>query len=421
MNNSSSAINEASSSPQSSTDKSEVKPKKNNQAKQIISFIKTLFTKKNNNATNSPKKNQPSGNVNMFHKLLISGRSIIDILDQLATLLNSGIRLVDALIILKQQVDNWALKKLLINIINKVQSGTQLSEALEAHPDIFPKKWTSLVKAGESSGELAKILTDLAADEQEQQKLKSSLKGAMAYPVFVMILSFVLVVYMLLFVVPEISEIYAKMHQKLPGATLFVIALAEFIKQYILVIVGVLVGGIFFIKGSAKYINLVRNILDFIKLRIPIFGELIKKQNIAVFAGNLGLLLKSGVLVVDALYIVREALTNTLYQKEMDKIIKGVISGKRISEEMGLINLEKEEFKNNVFFPLNVSQMIHIGEESGNLSDILERLKNNYINKINLVIKTLSSLLEPFMIIFVGLMIGGILLAVILPFFSMKM
>ena len=365
-------------------------------------------------------KAKTEGDLQFWHYFLIGKKDMIQFLEQLSTLLSSGIRLVDSLVIIKQQSESFILKKLLEQLVAEVRNGALMSQAMAKYPKLFPEKWVSLVRAGEKSGQLEQILLDLSEDEQDQQRLVSALKGAMAYPMFVIVLTAVLVVYMLLVVVPEISEIYAKMHQKLPTPTLMVIAMSEFIQETYMAIL-VFIGGIIVaLKTSAHYLEMVRLAIDWVKLRIPVLGSLRRKQNIAIFAGNMALLLRSGVLVVDALTIVREVVPSPLYKREFTKIIDGVTKGKKISQEMGLINLQKEEFIKNFYFPLNVSQMIHIGEETGTMATLLEKLKKNYSNQINLTVKTFSSLLEPFMIIIVGIMVGGILLAVILPFFSMQ-
>lgn len=365
-------------------------------------------------------KQESTSGLQWFHYFLISKKEMVAFLEQVSTLLSSGIRLVDSLVIMKQQSESFATKKLLAKLIEDVRNGALLSQAMALHPQLFPEKWISLVRAGEKSGQLEQILLDLSEDEQEQQQLMSALKGAMAYPVFVIVLTSVLVVYMLVVVVPEISDIYAKMHQKLPAPTLFIIALSEFLQQSYLVLLALIVGIIALLKTSAHYLQMVRNAMDWLKLRIPVLGPLKQKQNIAIFSGNMALLLRSGVLVVDALRIVGDVVPSPLYKQEFLRILDGVTKGKRISQEMGLINLQKEEFIKNFFFPLNVSQMIRIGEETGTLANLLEKMKKNYSNQIHLTVKTFSSLLEPIMIILVGVMVGGILLAVILPFFSMQ-
>lgn len=371
--------------------------------------------------SNTPQNPTPiNRNMGLFAYFLISKNDLVNFLEQLSTLLSSGIRLVDSLVIMKQQAETASMKKLLACIISDIRNGALLSQAMEQHPRLFLVKWISLVRAGEKSGQLEQILLDLAEDEQEQQKMVSALKGAMAYPVFVVILTTVLVMYMLIVVVPEISDIYTKMHQKLPAPTIFIITLSEIIQQTYPLIIGGFLGLIVGIKISSHFFLIFRELLDWINLRIPVFGNLRKKQNIALFAGNLSLLLQSGVLIVDALNIVRDVIPSPLFKNELRRIIGNVERGAKISQEMGLINLQKEEFIKNFYFPINVSQMIHIGEETGNLAKILEKLKKNYSNQIQLTIKTFSSLLEPVMIIIVGLMVGGILLAVILPFFSMK-
>jgi type IV pilus assembly protein PilC len=372
---------------------------------------------------NNENKDAPiilQGHIPYVYKYLVRKEELVDLMDQLATLLVSNIAILDSLIIIKQQCHSKILKRIFALIAEDVKRGLLLSQAMERQGHIFPEKWISLIQTGEYSGQLAEILVDLSSEEKKHIRLHAALKSAMAYPLFILTLTLGLLLYMLLVVVPEIQDMYEKMHQSLPSITLLVINLSEWVKEFFASIIIVFFASIFTIKLLSQLIFPLKKGLDFVSFYIPILGDLRKKQNIALFSGNLAMLLKSGILVTDALLIIQKVLPSVLYQKEVERIFTQVNSGKRISQEMGLINLQKEEFLYNFYFPLQVAQMVHIGEETENLVPMLEKIKEDYMNKIDTTLKTFSSLLEPVMILFVGLAVGGILLAVMLPFFSLK-
>lgn len=377
-------------------------------------IIRKLFNKKNSDP-DTIREHMPS-----IYRYLLNKEELIDLMDQLGTLLISGIAILDALIVIKQQSGSSILKRLFKNITEEVRGGLLLSQAMERQKGFFPEKWISLIETGEYSGQLAEILSELAREEKKHIRLHAALKSAMAYPLFILMLTIALLLYMLLVVVPEIQDMYEKMHQSLPSATLLVIQLSEWVKESF----GSILLFFFALSLSIKFLSQVflpiKKMFDLLLLQLPIFGDLRKKQNIALFSGNLAMLLKSGVFITDALDIVKKVLPSVLYQEEVAKISAAVNSGSRISQEMGLINLQKEEFLYNRYFPLQVAQMLHIGEETENLVPMLEKIKEDYMNKIDTTLKTFSSLLEPVMILFVGLAVGGILLAVMLPFFSLK-
>ena len=355
-----------------------------------------------------------------FYGYFIQKKDLVNILDQLGTLLISGISIIDALVIITEQSESFILKRLFYNITQSVKRGLLLSQAMERQKQFFPNKWVQLIKIGEYSGQLAEILVDLAAEEEKQIQLKDQLKSAMAYPVFILFLTLSLLAYMLLIVVPEIHEMYSKMQQSLPTPTLIIIDISTWLQEYIIQILVVSMSFFITIHIASQKIIYVKKYMDFIFLRMPIFGSLQKNHNIALFSGNLSMLLKSGVNITDALVIVQTLLPSTLYQNNIQKIIDGVNRGSKISQTLGMENLKEGQFKKNFYFPIQVIQMIRIGEETENLVVMLQKIKKNTMSHIDIRLKTLSSLLEPIMIVGVGLTVGIILLSVMLPFFSLK-
>ena len=339
---------------------------------------------------------------------------------QLAILLSSDINLMDSLNIMEKQTQTKTLKKILQLIMLNISKGKLLSESMAMFAKIFPPIYTSLVNAGEKSGALVKILRELSSQMEEQNKLLGKIKGAMIYPVVVMSLAMAMVSGILILIVPKLAKMYAEAHMELPFMTKLVMGASKMLaeKGHIALAVFIVIGiaiKIFVAKTDAG-----KFMMDKFVFGLPIFGKIAKNKNIIVFTGNFALLIGNGVLITDAFDIVKDAMSSIYYQKEIQIMKEGVIQGKAISEMMGLLNLQTGEYKENKFFPLNIAQMIVVGEQTGNLDKMLNKIKENYARETTDTVAVMSSLMEPIMIVGIGSMVGFLLLAIMLPFFNMS-
>lgn len=357
--------------------------------------------------------------IERFFTFLVTKKDKLFFLDQLSTLISSDINLIDGLRLLKQQSNKRAMKKLLDHMIKDIEAGSVLSQSMMKYPRVFPRMWTHLIKAGEESGQLAEILRKLNAQQTEQAKLMGSIKGALVYPSFIVIMMIVLTVVMMTTIVPQIQQIYDQANVDLPLPTQIVIQISGFVVNSGAVFAAAVVGVIMLIITGIKRVYFMGKIWDWLNLRWPVFGDLNKKRNLILFADNVQLLLGSGILLTDALTIAADIVPSVGYTEEILLIKDKIMKGENMSKAMGLIDVAHEKFEPNFFFPLEFAQMINVGEQTGNTNSVLDKVKNTYSEKVSNTVKNLSTLLEPIMIILVGGMVAVFLLAIMLPFFGL--
>lgn len=338
----------------------------------------------------------------------VTGKNLAVFTRQFATMIDAGLPLIQGLDILGAQEPNPTLKKAIIKIKGDVESGSTLSNALKKHPKIFNNLYVSLVAAGEIGGMLDTILNRLAIYIEKNEKLKSKVKGAMVYPSVVLIISFIVIAVLLIFVIPVFQEMFEGLGGELPALTQAVVDLSDFLRNYIVYILAT-IAALYFAFVKFKSTEKGRIIVDKILLGLPVFGSLLKKSAVANFTRTLGTMTSSGVPILDGLVIVSATAGNKVIEKAILDTKTSISEGKTIAEPLA---------KSGIFPPM-VTQMISVGESTGALDTMLEKIADFYEDEVDAAVDTLTSLIEPFMMVFLGGTIGTMLAAMYLPIFKM--
>ncbi|HUT62877.1 MAG TPA: type II secretion system F family protein [Anaerolineae bacterium] len=329
---------------------------------------------------------------------------------QFSAMISAGLPLIQCLTILSEQTENQNFKKILMSVTSSVETGNSLADSLGKHSDVFPELFVNMIAAGEIGGILDTILIRLATFLEKAAALKRKIKGAMMYPIVISVVSVLAVTALLIFVIPVFSRMFADFNAELPGPTQFVVNLSNFIKTpvKILPLVGVL-GLIGF--SFAKYRKTPKGHFntDKILLQIPVFGDLARKSSIAQFSRTLGTLLTSGVSILEALEITAKTSSNMVIRRALLSMIGAISQGKTITEPM----------KATGVFPPMVIQMVAVGEESGGLDQMLSKIADFYDEEVNAAVETLTSIMEPIIIVILAVVMGGTLIAMYLPMFDM--
>ncbi len=327
---------------------------------------------------------------------------------QLATMMKAGVPLLQAFDIVGRGATNPRLTKLLSDIRSDVETGTSLSSAFRKHPMHFDALYCNLVEAGEAGGILEALLDRLAIYQEKTLALKAKIKSALMYPIAVLVVAFVVLVVIMIKVIPTFKEVFSSFGADLPAPTLFVIAMSEFFVSYWVVIFGVMVGGSYVFLQAWKRSEKMQMVMDRLLLRIPIFGDLINKSVIARWTRTLSTMFAAGVPLVEALDSVGGASGNAVYAEATAKIQRDVSTGSALTTSM----------LGTGVFPTMVIQMASIGEESGSLDHMLGKAAEFYEDEVDEMVKGLSSLMEPIIIVVLGTIIGGIVVAMYLPIFK---
>lgn len=326
---------------------------------------------------------------------------------QIADLLSSGIPLVKALGVIQNQTSNPALRQIIVQITQDVTGGDSLAGAMSRHPKTFSKLYVAMVRAGEAGGLLDQVLSRLADFAEGEAETKSKVKSALAYPLVMVAAGFGAVIVLMTVVMPKIMKIYEDMDQQLPTSTVMLISISNALQQYWYIFLGATVG-LVFLAGKTLKTKEGKKAFDKFLIKIPILGDLIVKKEIANFSRTLGSLLHNGVSILQSLEITQDVLTNEVVADEVRKIPENVTQGEGIAAPLR---------KSSVFPPVVVN-MIAIGEETGRLDDILMKVSKSYDTEVDRSVKTLTSLLEPLVILFMGLVVGFIVISMLLPIFS---
>ncbi len=328
---------------------------------------------------------------------------------QLATMVNAGLPLVQGLDTLADQMENPSLKTLVKKLEEDVEGGESFSQALSKYPKVFSDFYVSMVRAGEESGTLDEILGRLATYLENSAKLARKVKSAMVYPAVVTGMSVAIVMVLILKVIPTFKTIFDAFGGTLPLPTRILIGTSDILRHYFLIVAGILAVAFFFLR---KYIQTEKGRLQFdgLKLRVIIFGTLLKKVALAKFARTLCTLIKSSVPILKALEIVGATSGNKVLEKNLESVGTGVKDGKTIAEP-----LAKSEF-----FPPMVVKMISVGEKTGALEDMLTKIAEFYESEVDTAVDGLTSVIEPVLICVLGVIIGGIVIAMFLPIFKMS-
>lgn len=338
----------------------------------------------------------------------VSSKDLVVFTRQFATMIDAGLPLVQCLDILGRQQKNKTFKDVLTSVKESVESGSTFADALKKHPRIFDELYVNLVAAGEVGGILDTILNRLAAYIEKSLKLKKQVKSALTYPTTVVGVAVVVVAVILIFVIPSFAKMFADAGAALPLPTQIVINLSNFVQHYFLAIIGGIVILIFGIKRIYRT-GKGRETIDAWLLKLPIFGILIRKVAVAKFTRTLGTMVSSGVPILDGLDIVAKTAGNKVVEKAIYRVKQSISEGKTIAEPME---------KSGVFPPM-VCQMIGVGEQSGSIDAMLNKVADFYDDEVDEAVGNLTSMMEPLLMLFLGTTVGGLVIAMYLPIFKL--
>jgi type IV pilus assembly protein PilC len=331
---------------------------------------------------------------------------------QMSTMVSAGVPLLRALTTLQEQAENPVLKAAIVDIVAEIQGGAQLADALEKHPNIFSDIYVNMVRAGESAGIVDDILKRLATQVEKNASMKKKIKGAMTYPVVLLSLTVVAFFGLMIFVIPQIGDTLKGLggpDAKLPALTQGMLDVSDFMIKYWYIVIGILFGLIFGIRAYIKTPS-GRHQLHALILKAPIAGMLTTKIAVASFTRTFSALIGSGVSVVEALRVTGKSLGNDLFKEEVDKAALDVVNGKQLSKAL----------EGSTLFPVIVSQMLAVGEETGQTDTVLVKVAEFYEEEVDTAIASMSSLLEPIMIVIMGAAVGLIAAGVMGPIASMS-
>jgi type IV pilus assembly protein PilC len=328
---------------------------------------------------------------------------------QLATMMKAGVPLLQSFDIVGRGNANASVTKLLNDVRTDVETGTSLSAAFRKYPLYFSALYCNLVEAGEAAGILESLLDRLAVYMEKTEAIKSKIKSALMYPISVVVVAFVVVAVIMIFVIPAFKSVFSSFGADLPAPTLFVIAISEFFVAYWWLIFGGIGGGLYFFFQAWQRSEKVQRFMDRALLKVPVFGVLIEKSCIARWTRTLATMFAAGVPLVEALDSVGGASGNSKYADATEKIQQEVSTGTSLTAAMTNANL----------FPTMVLQMTAIGEESGSVDHMLGKAADFYEAEVDEMVAGLSSLMEPIIIVFLGGLIGGIVVAMYLPIFKL--
>lgn len=372
-----------------------------------IALVKAQLRKQG--ITPSKVKRKPKPLFGISGEKKITAKDIAMFTRQLATMLLAGVSLVQAIDMIADGSENKSVKNLLRNIGEEVKAGQPLSAALKKHPKYFDDLYCDLVASGEQSGALDRIFDRVALYKEKAEALKSKIKKAMFYPVAVIVVAIIVTSILLIFVVPQFQDIFAGFGAELPAFTLMVIAISNFLQEYWWLGLLIIIGGGYIFKHVHQKNKSFRDNVDRIILKIPIVGMILNKAAVARYARTLSTTFAAGVPLVDALDSAAGASGNAVYRDAILDIKAEVSSGNPMNWAM----------RNSNIFPDMVIQMVAIGEESGSLDDMLAKVATIYEQEVDDAVDGLSSLLEPLIMAVLGVLIGGLIIAMYLPIFQL--
>jgi type IV pilus assembly protein PilC len=341
-------------------------------------------------------------------KAKVALKHVVTFSRQLSTLVNAGVPIVQGLVILNEQIENKAMGDVVSDIRNDVESGLSIAEAMGRHPEAFTELYVSMVKAGEAGGVLDVILERLSGYLETSQKLRGKVKGAMVYPAVVSFVAISVTIFLLTVVIPAFKTAFASFGANLPLPTQILISISEFLRTYFIFgVAGLIAIGFLF----NRFLNTEagRNKFDTITLKLPLFGPLIRKVAVAKFTRTLGTLVKSGVPILEALDTTAKTSGNKVIEAAIMRARTSIKEGERISGPLKTSNV----------FPPMVIQMITVGEETGSLDTMLTKVADFYDQEVDVAIGGLTSMIEPVIIVVMGLVIGAIVIAMFMPMFEL--
>jgi type IV pilus assembly protein PilC len=347
-------------------------------------------------------------NISIF-KPKVTGKDIVVFTRQLSTMINAGLPLVQGIEILSKQQDNPTFKKTLAEIQQDVEAGSTLADSMRKHTKIFDNLFTNMIEAGETGGILDTILSRLAVFMEKSMALRKKIKGAMTYPTVCLAISILILIVILVFVVPVFKSMFEGFGHSLPLPTQIVVNLSYFFKTYWFYIVIAL---ILISMGIKKFYNTEkgRKLIDRGLLRAPVFGILLRKVAVAKFTRTLSTMLSAGVPILEALQVVAKTSGNKVIEEAVFRVGDSIAEGRPIAEPL----------EESGVFPNMVVQMINVGESVGALDAMLEKIADFYDEEVDQAVENLTAMIEPFMMVFLGGMIGGIVVAMYLPIFKLS-
>ena len=354
-------------------------------------------------------KTRTKRNITLFQRKKIKPKLLMIFTRQLATLIDSGLPLLRSLTVLAKQERDPVLRATINKLSDGVQGGSTFSDSLSQHPAIFNDLYVNMVKAGELGGVLEVVLTRLAEFQEKATKIRNKVTAAMVYPIIVMIMAVAIMVFLLIFIVPKFEAIFHDMlgDKPLPAITLFVIGVSRFVQYHWLVLIGTFIA----VVAGYRYANGTKGgkaSLDRFKLHVPLFGDLLRKTAISRFSRTLGTLVTSGVPILQALNITRETAGNMVIANAISQVHDCVKEGESIVQPLEASGA----------FPPMVISMIDVGEETGQLPEMLLKVADVYDDEVDNSVAALTSMLEPIMIVFLALIVGTIVIALFMPLIS---
>lgn len=338
----------------------------------------------------------------------IDEKDLVVFTRQFSTMIDSGLPLVQCLEILASQQENKTFQEILYKVKESVESGSTFADALGKHPKAFDQLFVNLVAAGEIGGILDTILTRLAAYIEKSMKLKKQIKGAMVYPITIMSIAVVVVGVILVFVIPTFAKMFIEFGGELPAPTKFVIALSNFLVKYFLVIIGGFYATVWAIKKYYATPGGQKNI-DRMALKAPIAGPLIRKVSVAKFTRTLGTMVSSGVPIMDGLEIVAKTAGNKIVEEAIYSVRQAISEGKTMAEPLAACGV----------FPPMVVQMISVGEATGAMDAMLNKIADFYDDEVDDAVGAMTAMMEPLLMVFLGTTVGGLVIAMYLPIFKL--
>lgn len=342
----------------------------------------------------------------MFEK--VSFNDIVDFTRQIAIMLNAGLTIIDSLEILKRQVTKQGLLKIIEGIDKEIKGGSTFSASLQKYPDLFPNLYISLVKSGEASGKLSDILLRLAENLEKQREFKGKLKGALIYPVIVVVGMLSVMFIMVTFVVPRLLTLYNDFDIELPLSTKILVAISSFSANFWPIILGVVFAGVYMIRRYLKTAT-GKFLFDSVLMKLPVIGSVVKISSLVDATRTLSVLIGSGVSILDGLKIIIETTENSIFQKAFSSIYNRVQKGESLGNSLA---------KEGVFPPILV-QMTIVGENTGKLDDTLMRLSKYFEMESEIAIKAMTTLIEPLILVFLGVGVGFLVFSVITPIYNL--
>ena len=327
---------------------------------------------------------------------------------QMSSMLSSGLTLIRCLELYREQTQNPQMAEVIGGVISDVEEGKPFSAAIAKYPDVFTPIYVSLIKAGESSGLLDKVLQRLAENLEKQAKLKSTIKGAMMYPIIVVSLMVVVIFVMMIFVIPQLTGLYSNLNIPLPLPTQIIMALSNFVIMFWPLMIGV-GAGIFIFYSRWSKTEKGRSVIDALVLKMPIFGKLIKETILTEFSRTFGLLVGTGTLIVEALLETADTTGNIYYRNAIKGVARQVEKGVPLGEAMVAYPL----------FPGMIVQLVKVGEQTGKVDESLTKASEYYEREVNQTVKTLTTAMEPFIMVVLGVGVAFLIISVITPIYRL--